>query len=228
MSRTVPNPKRSASYYRKNAKARAKKAAYDKAFNARPEQKKDRAAHGRASYFSRNRLSSDGGATFKTPARPIAGPAVPPVAAALRVAELSFRSRPGNAFCFVLFAPMGSATQLRNFSAALSCGYKFSKVKEAITLNGVVAHLKRELNDLARAKQKKTKTVSRRGDMAKGQLEKAKSDLALLSVHQSAQPAMPDSSPSRRRPQLARDFLQREEIDWLSTFWEARLGPTTA
>jgi hypothetical protein len=43
MSRTVPSPKRSASFYRKNAKARAKKAAYDKAFNARPEQKKDRA-----------------------------------------------------------------------------------------------------------------------------------------------------------------------------------------
>ena len=49
MSRTVPNPKKSASYYRKNAKARAKKAAYDKAFNARPE-KKDRAEHGRARY----------------------------------------------------------------------------------------------------------------------------------------------------------------------------------
>ena len=50
VSRTVPNPKKSASYYRKNAKARAKKAAYDKAFNARPEQKKDRAEHGRARY----------------------------------------------------------------------------------------------------------------------------------------------------------------------------------
>ena len=50
MSRTVPSPKKSASYYRKNAKARAKKAAYDKAFNARPSQKKDRAAHGRARY----------------------------------------------------------------------------------------------------------------------------------------------------------------------------------
>ena len=50
VSRTVPNPKRSASFYRKNAKARAKKAAYDKAFNARPEQKKDRAEHGRARY----------------------------------------------------------------------------------------------------------------------------------------------------------------------------------
>lgn len=50
MSRTVPNPKKSASYYRKNAKARAKKAAYDKAFNARPSQKKDRAEHGRARY----------------------------------------------------------------------------------------------------------------------------------------------------------------------------------
>jgi len=50
VSRTVPNPKKSASYYRKNAKARAKKAAYDKAFNARPSQKKDRAEHGRARY----------------------------------------------------------------------------------------------------------------------------------------------------------------------------------
>ena len=50
VSRTVPSPKKSASYYRKNAKARAKKAAYDKAFNARPSQKKDRAAHGRARY----------------------------------------------------------------------------------------------------------------------------------------------------------------------------------
>jgi len=50
MSRTVASPKRSASYYRKNAKARAKKAAYDKAFNAQSEQKKDRAAHGRARY----------------------------------------------------------------------------------------------------------------------------------------------------------------------------------
>ena len=50
MSRTVPSPKKSASYYRKNAKARAKKAAYDKAFNARPSQKKERAAHGRARY----------------------------------------------------------------------------------------------------------------------------------------------------------------------------------
>lgn len=50
VSRTVPSPKKSASYYRKNAKARAKKAAYDKAFNARAGQKKDRAAHGRARY----------------------------------------------------------------------------------------------------------------------------------------------------------------------------------
>lgn len=50
VSRTVPNPKKSASFYRKNAKARAKKAAYDKAFNARPEQKRDRAEHGRARY----------------------------------------------------------------------------------------------------------------------------------------------------------------------------------
>lgn len=50
MSRTVPSPKKSASFYRKNAKSRAKKAAYDKAFNARPEQKKDRAEHGRARY----------------------------------------------------------------------------------------------------------------------------------------------------------------------------------
>ena len=30
--------------------SRAKKAAYDKAFNARPEQKRDRAEHGRARY----------------------------------------------------------------------------------------------------------------------------------------------------------------------------------
>jgi hypothetical protein len=50
MSRTVTSPKRTASYYRKNAKARAKKAAYDKAFNARPGQKADRATHGRARY----------------------------------------------------------------------------------------------------------------------------------------------------------------------------------
>ena len=50
MSRTVASPKRTASYYRKNAKARAKKAAYDKAFNARPGQKTDRATHGRARY----------------------------------------------------------------------------------------------------------------------------------------------------------------------------------
>jgi hypothetical protein len=50
MSRTVSSPKRTASYYRRNAKARAKKAAYDKAFNARGGQKTDRAAHGRARY----------------------------------------------------------------------------------------------------------------------------------------------------------------------------------
>lgn len=50
MSRTVPSPKKSASFYRKNAVSRAKKAAYDKAFNARPEQKKDRAEHGQARY----------------------------------------------------------------------------------------------------------------------------------------------------------------------------------
>jgi len=50
MSRTVASPKRTASYYRRNAKARAKKAAYDKAFNARGGQKTDRAAHGRARY----------------------------------------------------------------------------------------------------------------------------------------------------------------------------------
>ena len=50
MSRTVASPKRTASYYRKNAKARAKKAAYDKAFNARAGQKADRAEHGRARY----------------------------------------------------------------------------------------------------------------------------------------------------------------------------------
>ena len=50
MSRTVASPKRTASYYRRNAKARAKKAAYDKAFNARAGQKADRAAHGRARY----------------------------------------------------------------------------------------------------------------------------------------------------------------------------------
>ena len=50
MSRTVASPKRTASYYRKNAKARAKKAAYDKSFNARVEQKADRAEHGRARY----------------------------------------------------------------------------------------------------------------------------------------------------------------------------------
>jgi hypothetical protein len=53
VSRTVPNPKRSASFYRKNAKARAKKAAYDKAFNARSSQKKDRAEHGRARYAAK-------------------------------------------------------------------------------------------------------------------------------------------------------------------------------
>ena len=50
MSRTVPSPKKSASFYRRNAVSRAKKAAYDKAFNARPEQKRDRAEHGRARY----------------------------------------------------------------------------------------------------------------------------------------------------------------------------------
>jgi hypothetical protein len=50
VSRTEPSPKKSASYYRKNAKARAKNAAYDKAFNARAGHKKDRAAHGRARY----------------------------------------------------------------------------------------------------------------------------------------------------------------------------------
>jgi len=50
VSRTVPSPKKSASFYRRNAKSRAKKAAYDKAFNARPEQKRDRAEHGRARY----------------------------------------------------------------------------------------------------------------------------------------------------------------------------------
>jgi hypothetical protein len=50
VSRTVPSPKKSASFYRRNAVSRAKKAAYDKAFNARPEQKRDRAEHGRARY----------------------------------------------------------------------------------------------------------------------------------------------------------------------------------
>ena len=57
VSRTVPSPKKSASYYRKNAKARAKKAAYDKAFNARPEQKKDRAEHGRARYMAKKAVT---------------------------------------------------------------------------------------------------------------------------------------------------------------------------
>lgn len=41
---------RSATYYRKNKKARAKKAAYDKKFNARPSEKKKRAANGRTNY----------------------------------------------------------------------------------------------------------------------------------------------------------------------------------
>jgi len=38
----VPNPKRSAKYYRSNPEARRKKAATDKKVNARPEQRKKR------------------------------------------------------------------------------------------------------------------------------------------------------------------------------------------
>lgn len=44
----VSNPKRTAKYYAKNAKAKAVKAAYDKKFNAKPENKASRAEHGRA------------------------------------------------------------------------------------------------------------------------------------------------------------------------------------
>lgn len=45
MSPRVKNPRRTARYYAANPKARAVKAAYDKKYNARPEEKKDRAEH---------------------------------------------------------------------------------------------------------------------------------------------------------------------------------------
>jgi hypothetical protein len=48
MSPRVKNPRRTARYYRDNPEARAVKAAYDKKYNARPEEKKDRAEHNAA------------------------------------------------------------------------------------------------------------------------------------------------------------------------------------
>ena len=45
---TVSNPKKTARYYASNAKAKAVKAAYDKKFNAKAENKESRAEHGRA------------------------------------------------------------------------------------------------------------------------------------------------------------------------------------
>lgn len=45
MSPRVKNPRRTARFYRDNPEARKKKAAYDKEYNARPAEKKDRAEH---------------------------------------------------------------------------------------------------------------------------------------------------------------------------------------
>lgn len=45
MTRKVANPRRTARYYAANPKARAVKAAYDKAYNARPAEIKDRSEH---------------------------------------------------------------------------------------------------------------------------------------------------------------------------------------
>lgn len=52
---TVPNPKKSARYYASNAKARAVKDAYNKKFNAKAENKKSRAEHGRARTAAANK-----------------------------------------------------------------------------------------------------------------------------------------------------------------------------
>lgn len=45
MSPRVSNPRRTARYYRENPEAYKRKLAYDKKYNARPEEKKDRAEH---------------------------------------------------------------------------------------------------------------------------------------------------------------------------------------
>jgi len=47
MSPRVKNPRRTAQYYRDNPEAYKRKLAYDKKYNARPEEKKDRAEHNR-------------------------------------------------------------------------------------------------------------------------------------------------------------------------------------
>lgn len=47
MSPRVSNPRRTARYYRENPEAYKRKLAYDKKYNARPEEKKDRAEHNR-------------------------------------------------------------------------------------------------------------------------------------------------------------------------------------
>lgn len=47
MSPRVRNPRRTARYYRENPEAYKRKLAYDKKYNARPEEKKDRAEHNR-------------------------------------------------------------------------------------------------------------------------------------------------------------------------------------
>lgn len=43
--RKAANPRRTARYYRDNPEAYKRKLAYDKKYNARPEEKKDRAEH---------------------------------------------------------------------------------------------------------------------------------------------------------------------------------------
>lgn len=45
MSPRVSNPRRTARYYRENPEAYKRKLAYDKKYNARPAEKKDRAEH---------------------------------------------------------------------------------------------------------------------------------------------------------------------------------------
>ena len=47
MSPRVKNPRRTARFYRDNPESYKKKLAYDKKYNARPEERKDRAEHNR-------------------------------------------------------------------------------------------------------------------------------------------------------------------------------------
>lgn len=55
----VPNPRRSARYYRDNPEARKKKAEYDRKFGARPEQRKKQAE--RRQFRRENGLEGKGG-----------------------------------------------------------------------------------------------------------------------------------------------------------------------